>query len=89
MIRTMLCTEEYCTRRQLDRAEIGAVLDDEHNLLWLDLEAPTPEEVRLLGEEFNFHELAIEDATRSHQRPKIDRYDDFYFLVFYDLDYDE
>ncbi len=88
MIRTMLCTEEYYTRHQLDRAAIGAVLDNEHDLLWLDLEAPTAEELQLIGEEFAFHELAVEDASRPHQRPKIDRYDNFYFLVFYDLDYD-
>ncbi len=78
MIRTMLCTEEYCTRHQLDRAAIGAVQDNEHDLLWLDLEAPPAEELQLIGEEFAFHELAVEDASRPHQRPKIDRYDNFY-----------
>jgi magnesium transporter len=88
MIRTMLCTEAYRARHQLDHGGIGVVLADEHDLLWLDLEAPTAAELRHLGEAFGFHELALEDAARPHQRPKIDRYDDFYFLAFYDLDYD-
>ncbi len=87
MIRTLLCTEEYCTRRQLDRAEIGAVLADAHNLLWLDLENPSPEELQLLAGEFGFHPLAVEDATKQHQRSKVDRYDTFYFIVVYDIDY--
>jgi magnesium transporter len=87
MIRTLLCTEEYCTRRQLDRGEIAAVLADAHNLLWIDLDHPTPEELRLLAGEFDFHPLAIEDATKQHQRAKIDRYDSFYFIVVHDVDY--
>ena len=89
MIRTLLCTEEYCTRRQLDRDDIGPVLSAEHNLLWLDLENPTPQDMRFLAGEFGFHPPAVEDATRPHQRPKLGRYDDFYFLVFYDIDYVE
>ena len=87
MIRTLLCTDASCTRQQVDRAEIGHVLADQHNLLWLDLENPTPEELRLLAGEFGIHPLALEDATKQHQRPKIDRYDTFYFIVFYDIDY--
>ena len=87
MIRTLLCTEEYCTRRQLDRAEIAAVLADAHNLLWIDLDRPTPEELQLLAGEFEFHPLAVEDATKQHQRAKIDRYDSFYFIVVHDVDY--
>jgi magnesium transporter len=85
----MLCTEGYRAERRLDPAAVGAVLADEQDLLWLDLEAPTAEELRRVGEEFGFHELALEDAARPHQRPKIDRYDGFYFLTFYDFDYDE
>jgi magnesium transporter len=88
MIRTLLCNEAYCTRRQLDRAEIATVLADEHNLLWLDLDRPTPAELQLLAGEFNFHPLAVEDATKQHQRAKIDRYDTFYFMVVHDVDYD-
>jgi magnesium transporter len=88
VIRTLLCNEEYCTRRQLDRAEIATVLAHDRNLLWLDLDRPTPEEWHLLSEEFAFHPLAVEDATKGHQRAKIDRYDTFYFLVVHDIDYD-
>jgi magnesium transporter len=55
------------------------------NLLWLDVVTPTEDELRLLAEEFAFHPLAIEDATMRHQRPKIDFYDGFLFLVFYEI----
>jgi magnesium transporter len=35
-----------------------------------------------LREYFGLHELAVEDAERAHQRPKVEAYDDFYFIVF-------
>jgi magnesium transporter len=88
MIRTMICTDGARVREQVEVAEIGAVLADERALLWLDLERPTPTELQALAATFGFHPLAIEDATKAHQRPKIDRYDTFYFIVFYDIDVD-
>jgi len=89
MIRTMICSENRRLRKELSRDEIGLVLSDDENLLWLDVESPTEQEIALLAEEFNLHELSVEDVTRRHQRPKIDVYDDYYFLVCYDIDYDE
>ncbi len=53
--------------------------------LWLDLTQPSEADVALLREEFGFHPLAIEDATRAHQRPKVDSYGRYYFVVFYCL----
>lgn len=89
MIRTILCTQDHHHKEHVDRADIRAVLKDEASLLWLDLEDPTPDDLAWLESEFRFHPLAIEDASKEHQRPKIDQYGDFYFLVFYDIDYDD
>ena len=89
MIRTMICSENRRLRKELSRDEIGLILSDNENLLWLDVEAPTAEEMAILAEEFALHPLALEDVTHQGQRPKIDTYDDFYFLVCYDIDYDE
>jgi magnesium transporter len=89
MIRTMICSDNHQLRKELRRDEIGLVLSADENLLWLDVEAPGPEELTLLAQEFNLHELAVEDVARQNQRPKIDVYDDFYFLVCYDIDYNE
>ncbi len=89
MIRTMICTENHQLRHELVRDEIGALLLGDDNLLWLDVEAPGTDEIALLAEEFGLHPLALEDISRRGQRPKIDVYDDFYFLVCYDIDYDE
>jgi magnesium transporter len=51
-----------------------AALHDPHNVIWLDIQDATDEDVALLREQFGFHPLAIEDATRAHERPKVDAY---------------
>ena len=50
---------------------------------WLDLTAPTKEDLDSLRELFGFHPLALEDAVHFGQRPKLDHYQDYVFLVFY------
>jgi magnesium transporter len=52
-------------------------------LVWLDVEQPTPDDVRWLAETFRFHHLALEDVLGRHQRAKIDEYAGYYFVVLY------
>ncbi len=66
-----------------DLAQLPALLSDAHTLLWLDLQDPGPAELALLRREFGFHELALEDVVKRHQRPKCDLYDHYYFIVIY------
>jgi magnesium transporter len=51
------------------------------SLAWIGLYAPTPDEFDSLKREFNLHELAVEDAIKAHQRPKIEFYEDMVFIV--------
>ena len=53
--------------------------------VWLDLSRPSAEEMAQLAERLQLHPLAVEDALTGHQRPKIEEYDTFFFLVFYAL----
>ncbi len=62
---------------------LDRLISDPKSLVWLDLSDPTPEDFTRIAEEFRFHPLAMEDAQKRHQRPKIDIYNDFFFLVFY------
>ena len=48
---------------------------------WLGLVEPTKEEFAAVAREFDLHELAVEDAVKAHQRPKLERYGDTLFLV--------
>ncbi len=49
--------------------------------VWLGLYEPTEEEFADATAEFDFHEMAVEDALVAHQRPKLDLYDDSILTV--------
>lgn len=66
------------------RDEALAVRTTAHGgMRWLDLTRPTAAEVEALREEFGFHPLDIEDVLGALQRPKLDEYDDYLFLVLH------
>jgi magnesium transporter len=54
-----------------------------HAFFWLDLDGVDDEACRLLLQDFGFHPLAVEDAEHFGQRPKIDEYDGFTYLVIH------
>jgi magnesium transporter len=66
----------------VDRPAIAKLLDSDQ-FFWLDRTGPTSEDIEALRELFGFHPLALEDALHFGQRPKLDHYEDYVFLVFY------
>jgi magnesium transporter len=54
--------------------------------VWVALRDATHEEMAEMKEEFNLHELAVEDAARGHQRPKVEEYGDCLFTVAHTID---
>lgn len=63
--------------------EISEVLAKPDTFVWLGLSEPGAEELAGLQEEFGLHELAIEDASSAHQRPKLEEYAGSLFLVLH------
>lgn len=61
--------------------EIGAALATEDSFVWLGLYEPDEELMRRVQREFGLHDLAVEDAHRAHQRPKLEEYGDALFVV--------
>lgn len=59
------------------------------SFLWIGLYEPTQEEFDRVTSEFGLHPLAVEDALKAHQRPKLETYDDSLFLVLKTVAYDE
>jgi magnesium transporter len=54
---------------------------------WIGIHDPSPDELALIASTFDLHPLAVEDAGDSHQRPKLEHYDDTLFLVLKTLWY--
>jgi magnesium transporter len=57
--------------------------------VWLGIREPTREEMQEVAAAFPVHELAIEDASSSHQRAKLEDYEDHYFVVLRTALYDD
>ncbi|MFK4102197.1 magnesium/cobalt transporter CorA [Streptomyces sp. NPDC019531] len=49
--------------------------------VWIGLHEPSEDEFDLVTREFGLHPLAVEDALKAHQRPKLEVYDDSLFVV--------
>ncbi len=49
--------------------------------VWIGLQQPSAEEIAAVAEEFDLPPLAVEDAVKAHQRPKLELYDDVLFMV--------
>lgn len=64
-------------------ARISDHLQDKGAVLFVRIQDAGPEELEMLREEFGFHRLALEDASRQKQRPKADEYPGYYFVVIY------
>ena len=54
--------------------------------VWVALYDPAPAELDQMAEEFGLHPLAVEDACKGHQRPKIEEYHDSLFAVLQTVD---
>jgi magnesium transporter len=54
---------------------------------WIGVHDPSPDELELIAKTFGLHPLAVEDAGDSHQRPKLEHYDDTLFVVLKTLWY--
>jgi magnesium transporter len=66
----------------IDRSAIDASLD-RNEYFWLDLDAPSDADVDTLDDLFHFHPLAMEDLRKKGQRPKLEDFGDYMFLVYY------
>lgn len=70
-------------------AELVAAAREPGAFLWMGLHEPTEAEFDEVRHELGLHPLAVEDAVESHQRPKLEVYDDTLFLVLKTARYDD
>jgi len=56
------------------------------DIVWVDVSDPTGQDFEDLAREFGFHPLAIEDCRNEHQRPKVEEYQGYYFIVLYEAE---
>lgn len=74
----------YAGGRRLADVELNKiheVLKEADKFVWIGLHEPSEELLSRVQDEFHLHDLAIEDAHRAHQRPKVELYGDSIFVV--------
>lgn len=90
MIKSIHCdTHKHAFTQSTDIEQIAGLIDDLQHVFWLDLQNPTEQELARIAELFHLHPLAIEDASNEHQRPKVEEYEHFLFLVFHTVNLDD
>jgi magnesium transporter len=68
---------------------IAACLAEGKQGFWLDIESPDDSDYALLEQTFKFHPLAIEDIRHQNQRPKLDEYPGYVFVVLFAAVFDD
>lgn len=83
MIRNLVAYDRDGQRQQaISLEQISDVLaKDDGSFVWVGLYQPDATLLFKLQEEFGLHPLAVEDALKAHQRPKIELYGDCLFIV--------
>jgi magnesium transporter len=70
-------------------AEISDYVARDDTFVWVAMRDASPPEIAEMQHEFGLHELAVEDAQRGHQRPKIEEYGDSLFVVVKTVEMDK
>jgi magnesium transporter len=65
---------------------VSEALERQHGFVWIALKDPTDGELDLLQRELSLPPLAVEDARKGHQRPKVEEYGDMLFAAMHLLE---
>ena len=68
-----------------DLSSLGPWLAGSESRLWVDITSPNVEEMEEVGRQFGFHPLTIEDCLHGGQRPKLEEYDGYLFVVLHSI----
>ncbi|MGI5485702.1 magnesium transporter CorA family protein [Microtetraspora malaysiensis] len=83
MARTRVYRDGVLAAEDFPVTEVSDHLRDPSAVVWLDMCAPSEEDLAEISAELGLHELAVEGALGHRQRPKLDVYDSHMFLTVY------
>ncbi|MFP5263995.1 MAG: magnesium/cobalt transporter CorA [Blastocatellia bacterium] len=87
MITTLVLNQELKSFERLDDPdEINNLCAMPRRIVWVDVADPTSQDFDELAKEFGFHPLSIEDCRNEHQRPKVEEFQGYYFIVLYEAE---
>jgi magnesium transporter len=90
MIKTLVLdrtSREFSTDCPTDK--ISDLCGAPNKILWVDVANPTSQDFEDLAAEFGLHPLSVEDCRHPHQRPKVEEFPGYYFIVLYEAELTE
>lgn len=88
MVRYFVFSKGKLIQQSSDIPLLKVFLYEDNIDVWVDVEQPNPEETKQLLEDIlSFHPLAIEDCVAVTERPKIDQYEGYFFMVMHAIDF--
>jgi magnesium transporter len=85
MIQTLVLDRESRTfTRVAETDAINGLCSNASKIVWVDVSDPTSQDFESLAKQFGFHPLSIEDCRHQHQRPKVEEFPGYYFIVLYE-----
>lgn len=85
MVSIVRCQPDGSLEEARDLSSLSSWLATAQNRVWVDVSNPGVEEMEEVGRCFGFHPLTIEDCVHGGQRPKLEEYDGYLFLVLHTL----
>jgi magnesium transporter len=83
--RCLVLNEDGTRSEVLDFSTIPALIAEPGKVVWYDLLKPSPAELEFVGETFNVHPMALDDARTRHERPKLEVYDEASALTVHNV----
>ncbi len=83
-------SKEHYERFETHNIEDAFTYEDSTHITWINVNGlSNTDDIITLGNHFELHPLIQEDIVSTNQRPKIDEYEDYLFIVFKMLHYDD
>jgi magnesium transporter len=85
MIQTLVLDRESRTFTRVPETDaINGLCSNPSKIVWVDVSDPTSRDFDSLAKQFGFHPLSSEDCRHQHQRPKVEEFPGYYFIVLYE-----
>jgi magnesium transporter len=82
-VRTLITTKGASLDDPSDKAIASRLKVCHEDGFWLDIQGPNDDDLNLLEKVFGFHHLTIEDIKHQDQRPKLEEYHGYTFIVIF------
>jgi magnesium transporter len=89
VITCRLYQEGVLKEEDFDPTRVSELVEEHGARIWLDIADPSDDELSLIQEEFSLHPLSMEDTRHGNQRPKLEVFPNYFFVVLHGLVLDE